>query len=351
MGTVGRRRRTRRAEPPHARAGRRAATLVRDGETVSCGRELAVAPPPTTRRPRCTTCSPPVTSPRGRRACRRRPTSSASSFHGMAVSHIDALCHVFVDGQMYNGFPASDVTSLGARRNSIEAAFGGIVGRGVLLDIPRLRGVEWLEPGDVDHARRARRRVRRARRRRRAGRHPARRRPAATRGARQHGPWDPNQVGLAGLDPECIPWLREHDPAVLGSDGVSDVLPAEPARVADARSPVPARRDGRAPARQPAARPARRRLRERGALGVPVRGAPLQIGGGTGSPVNPVAVCDVIFDLFNELRPADHPPRRLTRRPSSLLPRRPTRQTEHLERTNPATHTRERAISSPTASP
>ena len=67
----------------------------------------------------------------------------------MANSHIDALCHVFVDGQMYNGFPASDVTSVGARRNSIEAAFDGIVGRGVLLDIPRLRGVEWLEPGDA----------------------------------------------------------------------------------------------------------------------------------------------------------------------------------------------------------
>ena len=84
------------------------------------------------------------------------------SFHGMAVSHIDALCHVFVDGQMYNGFPASDVTSRGARRNSIKAAFGGIVGRGVLLDIPRLRGVEWLEPGDAITPRRARRRVRRA---------------------------------------------------------------------------------------------------------------------------------------------------------------------------------------------
>ena len=67
--------------------------------------------------------------------------------HGMATSHIDALCHVFVRGQMYNGFPASDVKSTGATRNSIMAARDGIVSRGVLLDIPRLRGVPWLEPG------------------------------------------------------------------------------------------------------------------------------------------------------------------------------------------------------------
>jgi hypothetical protein len=85
-----------------------------------------------------------------------RPTDLQASadfvsvaFHGMAVSHIDALCHVFVDGEMYNGIAASEVTSIGARRNSIAAAWDGIVGRGVLLDIPRLRGVKWLEPASV----------------------------------------------------------------------------------------------------------------------------------------------------------------------------------------------------------
>jgi len=26
------------------------------------------------------------------------------AFHGMAVSHVDALCHVFVEGRMWNGF-------------------------------------------------------------------------------------------------------------------------------------------------------------------------------------------------------------------------------------------------------
>ena len=41
------------------------------------------------------------------------------------------------------------------------------------------------------------------------------------------GPWDPDRTGLAGLHAECVPWLHERDVAVLGSDGVSDPLPAE----------------------------------------------------------------------------------------------------------------------------
>jgi kynurenine formamidase len=142
----------------------------------------------------------------------------------MAVSHIDALCHVFVDGQMYNGFPMSDVTSLGARHNAIDAAFGGVVGRGLLLDIPRLRGAEWLEPGDVvapDELDRA------------CAAQDVTTEPgdilliATGRDARRRarGRWNPMDPGLAGLGPECVPWLHAHDPAVLGSDGVSDVLP------------------------------------------------------------------------------------------------------------------------------
>jgi len=146
------------------------------------------------------------------------------SFHGMATSHIDALCHVFVDQLMYNGFAASEVKSTGARRGSIMAAADGIVGRGVLLDIPRLRGVEFCEPGSpvmvaelvaAEQAQGVRvgtgdillvgtgRDARRA----------------------QVGPWDPFGVGLAGLHPECIPWLHEREISVLGCDGVSDVLP------------------------------------------------------------------------------------------------------------------------------
>jgi hypothetical protein len=64
----------------------------------------------------------------------------AMNIHGNADSHIDALCHVIFDGKLYNGLPADTVTAAGAAELSIAVAAGGIVGRGVLLDVPRCRG-------------------------------------------------------------------------------------------------------------------------------------------------------------------------------------------------------------------
>ena len=72
----------------------------------------------------------------------------AMNVHGDVDSHIDALCHVSYGEALYNGVLPDAVTSQGASELSIDGARDGIVGRGVLLDIPRLRGVRWLEPGD-----------------------------------------------------------------------------------------------------------------------------------------------------------------------------------------------------------
>jgi kynurenine formamidase len=266
----------------------RATSLVRTGATVPCGRSFPVAAA-------ADNPSPALHHMVVAGDVARGPHLQVSAdfigvaFHGMAVSHIDALCHVFVDGQMYNGFPATDVTSLGAKRNSIAAAFGGVVGRGVLLDIPRLRGVEWLEPGaaispeELDAACSAQH----------VAVEPGDILIVATgRDARreQHGPWDPNHVGLAGLDPECIPWLFDHDPAVLGSDGISDVLPAN-----EHAWPIPLHQcllvgmgvhllDNLDLGLLTVACARERRWEFLFVV------LPLQIGGGTGSPVNPVAV-------------------------------------------------------------
>ncbi|CAN5357325.1 cyclase family protein [soil metagenome] len=59
----------------------------------------------------------------------------------------DALAHIMFEDKMYNGFPAKDVTSKGARVNDITQAKDQIAGRGVLLDIARVKGVDFLEPG------------------------------------------------------------------------------------------------------------------------------------------------------------------------------------------------------------
>jgi kynurenine formamidase len=62
----------------------------------------------------------------------------------------DGLAHIGYDGMMYNGVPTSAVTAYrGARRNGIDRALPGMIGRGVLLDIARLRGVRWLGATDV----------------------------------------------------------------------------------------------------------------------------------------------------------------------------------------------------------
>src|SRR4051812_24673679 len=75
-----------------------------------------------------------------------------------SASQWDGLAHVYYDEKLYNGFPSSDVGPHGAKHCSIDKLAKGIVGRGVLLDVARLKGVDWLEggyaitPDDLDGA-------------------------------------------------------------------------------------------------------------------------------------------------------------------------------------------------------
>ena len=149
----------------------------------------------------------------------------AISPHGIANTHLDALCHVFNQGKMYNGYSASDVTSEGARNGAIDALKDGIVSRGVLIDVPRLKGREWLEPGeaispaDLEAAEQAggfrveEGDVLFVR----TGRHAL---------EKAKGPRDSFKEGLAGLGAACLPWLHARKVAALGSDGASDVMPS-----------------------------------------------------------------------------------------------------------------------------
>ncbi len=67
--------------------------------------------------------------------------------HLQSATHWDSLCHIFHRGRMYNGYPASEFTAQGGTHNGSEALAATLVGRGVLLDIPRAKGVPWLEDG------------------------------------------------------------------------------------------------------------------------------------------------------------------------------------------------------------
>jgi kynurenine formamidase len=146
------------------------------------------------------------------------------TFHGAAHTHFDALSHVFHDGRMYNGFPESVVKPDGAGALAVTAYGDGFFTRGVLIDIPWLRDLPYLDtsaviyPADLDawekktgvrvHAGDAVFI--------RTGRW-------AYRAA--HGPWD---IGArsAGLSPLCAAWLKQRDVSLLGSDASHDALPS-----------------------------------------------------------------------------------------------------------------------------
>jgi len=146
------------------------------------------------------------------------------NIHGDVDSHIDALCHVSFDGALYNGVPAAAVSSAGAAELSIEEAKDGIVGRGVLLDIPRLRGVPWLEPGE--HVTAAELVAAEQSQQVRAG--PGDLlfvRVGHRRRRDELGPWEVAR-SRAGLHPDTAGYLAERQVAALGCDSNSDTAPS-----------------------------------------------------------------------------------------------------------------------------
>jgi len=147
------------------------------------------------------------------------------AYHGLAHTHMDSLCHFFYKGQMYNGYSRVEFTTEhGAAKNGILNWKSGIMTRAILIDIPRLKGVEYLEPGtriypeDLDawekkaHVKVGSGDVVLIR----TGRW-------ARRDAK--GPW-PSSEGLAGLYMSCAKWLHSRDASILGSDAAQDVMPS-----------------------------------------------------------------------------------------------------------------------------
>lgn len=63
-----------------------------------------------------------------------------------AATHWDALAHVGYSGELYNGVPDTVISEAGAAQLGIDA-FGPVAGRGVLLDVARLHGVDHFDDG------------------------------------------------------------------------------------------------------------------------------------------------------------------------------------------------------------
>jgi kynurenine formamidase len=276
--------------PEHAA---RAAALARAGVSLSLARDLPVAPAPDNPFP----AHHHMLAAGDARGSNGIPGYEASrdyvgtDVHGLAVTHVDALSHMFVRGAMYNGFSAAEVLSTGARRGSVMALADGLVARGVLLDVPRALGASACEPGaeigpaQLEQCERAQSvRVGEGDALIVATGREARRASAG-------GALNPFTQGLAGLHPACLPWLAERRVAALGSDGISDPMPG----LGIPQWPFPIHQvgitalgllllDNLALARALAECAARGRWEFLLAL------APLRIPGGTGCPVNPLAI-------------------------------------------------------------
>ncbi len=209
------------------------------------------------------------------------------SYHGYAHTHMDSLCHMAFQGKMYNGFPQAEVVAEGAPKLAVTNFKEGIFARAVLMDIPRLKEVDWLEPGtpiypsDLDAWEK------------KAGANVGSGDIVLIRTGRwakrdEAGPWDVSRES-AGLHASCAKWLKDRDAAILGSDAASDVSPSLVSGVGQPihqlviiamGMPIFDNLDLEAVAEE-AARQDRWEFL--------LTAAPIAVGGGTGSPFNPIA--------------------------------------------------------------
>ena len=149
----------------------------------------------------------------------------AVSYHGYAHSHIDALCHFLYKDQTYNGYARADVnTDKGCAKLGIENLKNGVITRGVLVDIPRLRKVPYLEPGTPIYADDLEAWEKMAHVTIAAGDAVLVR---TGRWARRDklGPWNVAQ-NAAGLHASVAPWFKARGVAIVGSDVGEDVTPS-----------------------------------------------------------------------------------------------------------------------------
>jgi kynurenine formamidase len=262
-----------------------AAGLVRSGRTVSLSRPLRKDPDAGNPRPTL----------HGVRTMDLGAAGAAADFigidfHGTVTTHIDAICHFWGDDGIYNGRAPDTVLGFdGASFGAIDRWSGGIVTRGVLLDIPKLRGKPYVdndepvhgwdlqdavsaqgvsvEPGDALVVYMGR---------------------EAWQAANPDRPYHTRpDASSPGLHSSAISFLRDHDIAML----VWDCLDARPSGYTIGPAVhmcIPA--FGLALLDNALVQPLAEACGEEGRYEFMLTIAPLNVPGGTGSPVNPIAL-------------------------------------------------------------
>jgi hypothetical protein len=215
-------------------------------------------------------------------------------FHGYATTHVDSLCHIFWESKMWNGKPAEDVTSFGARSGDVAAWSNGITTRGVLVDIPRHRGVDYVavdEPVrgyEIEEA---------------AAHQGVELRPGdalCVYSGREkffaaHPEYTPGVRPQAGLQVDCVPVLKERDVSILVWDQMDHrptpyAMFEEPPRAGGPVHVFAIVYLGLPLLDNSLLEPLADACAEEGRYEFMLTVNPLHIPGGTGSPVNPIAV-------------------------------------------------------------
>ncbi len=198
---------------------KQAAALVQEGNSISLARELTES------------------QPGGAKPFEHKMTSTgltagaisaadvySFNYHGYLLTHLDALCHLFHRDRLYNNFPQGQVSEKGAQKLSVTNMKNGLFTRGVLIDIPRLLNVQYLEgshaifPEDLEAwEKKAGLKV-----------------ESGDALLIRTGSWARRLVeseeaiekNFAGLHASCLPWLKKRDVAIVGSDLATDVFPS-----------------------------------------------------------------------------------------------------------------------------
>ena len=260
--------------------------LVQKGRTVSLSRPFPVTPNAENPRPAQQYVQ-----------VWERPGNSGAAvdyygliYHGTSTTHIDALCHVWDENGMWDGRkPEDTLTFDGANYGTVDAWSDGILTRGVLLDVPKHRGKPYvtveepvhgwelediareqgleLQPGDAVMV------------------YSGREAFAADNG----GIWANSVSGepRPGLHASCLPFVRDCDMSLLGWD-MMDASPNEYDIGWSVHGVIFAY--GVALLDNALLEPLANACAEEGRYEFMISINPLNVIGGTGSPVNPIAI-------------------------------------------------------------
>ena len=274
---------------------RRAVGLVREGVTISCARTIRYDAGPDSP-------APPIHYmvesgegwASGEKVSNRRNQISVDFFgmifHGHTITHLDSLAHFFWEGKMYNGRPAHLVsTSLGATVESVEVAKDGIITRGVLVDVPMIRGTNWVErgegvmPQDIEEAER------------RCGFRIEEGdilmvRTGQLHRRNQEGPVDPATAGSTACQAACLPLFHQRGITMICSDTGNDVMPSQYNRLSNPIHQVGIVAMGLWILDNANLEDLAQACRQRNRWEFMMCVGPLRLFNGTGSPLNPIAV-------------------------------------------------------------